>query len=53
MTLNEILEKHPAPWNYTTLGSQVILTDGAGKEVPLFTMLDALKIITEHIARTS
>lgn len=50
MTINDLKAQHPMPWTYSTLGSNVLVTDAQGQQVQLFTILDFTLSITHSIA---
>ena len=55
-SFQEIMAQHPAPWSPRTMrqlmsGQAVIqLFDKSGVEVPLFTMLRVVQLVTDKIA---
>jgi hypothetical protein len=50
MTLKQIREAHPMPWRQTMIGNLVKVMDAKGEEVPMFTMLDLVSIVTAKLA---
>lgn len=50
MNLNELKMAHPMPWRYALIGPNVQLLDAAGKELPMFVMLDFACEITRQVA---
>lgn len=53
MNMDEIKRLHPMPWRYMLMGNNVQLVDSAGKELPMFLMLDFVSFITTQIAGQS
>lgn len=51
MNIAELKRVHPMPWSYSTLDGRIILTDAAGREVPLFTLLDFACAVTVGVAK--
>ena len=55
-TLQEIIQAHPVPWVHRTHPliingqTRIMVLDKAGVEVPLFTMLRIVQLVTDKIA---
>lgn len=53
--LNEITAQHPLPWSQATLPgirggmAQVAVFDATGREVPLFTLLRIVQLVTVQL----
>ena len=50
MTIEQMLQKNPAPWRYVAQGGLVHMIDAFGQKVELFTMLDYCVISTLALA---
>lgn len=49
-TITEIMARHPAPWRYLTIGSNVQMLDANNGDVPLFTMLNVAVLVSHMVA---
>ena len=46
MITEQIIQKHPAPWRYVSMGNNMVMVDAANQQVQLFTMLDFCVAVT-------
>jgi hypothetical protein len=49
-TLAEIRARHPMPWRQATIGNQCFMLDQRNEEVPMFTMLAFMGMVTAAMA---
>jgi len=51
VTIAELKRLYPMPWSYAAINGVVIATDAAGKEVPMFVILDFVCQVTQATAK--
>lgn len=49
-TLAEIRARHPMPWRQATIGNRCYMLDQRNEEVPMFTMLAFMAMVTAVLA---
>lgn len=49
MTSEQVMQKHPAPWRYVSMGNNLVMIDARGQQVELFTMLDFCVAVTTNM----